>query len=207
MHQYSVDYDRKIIYFLLASLSVFITGIIKNLFDLNGIGISVTGFTVFGFVFLIFDKFLWKWSVLYKLGLIKTPNLNGIWEGTLSSSYHDFKTPMPACIEIKQTWTQICIFAKFNQSRSYSISANLEVNNGARIVLSYVYLNKNRMTRSKGTMSAHSGITTLDFSLTEGLSEGKYYNEPPQNVNYGELQLKRQIKKQSLVSRFKKKPL
>jgi len=56
---------------------------------------------------------------------------------------------MAACVEIKQTWTQICIFGNFNQSRSYSISANLEVNNGARIVLSYGYLNKNSMTKSK----------------------------------------------------------
>jgi len=195
MHQYSVDYDRKLIYFLLVSFSIALTSIFNYFINITAIGLSVTGFTIFGLVFLLFDKFIWKWKFFYKLGLIKTPNLNGIWEGSLSSSYHDFKTQMPACIEIKQTWTQICIFGDFNQSSSYSNSANLEVNNGARIVLRFVYLNKNRITKSEGTMSAHSGITTLEFCLKKGLSEGKYYNEPPQNVNYGELQLKKQIRK------------
>lgn len=196
MHQFSVDYDRKLIYFLLVSVSVALTSTINYFFNINGIVLSVTGFSIFGLVFLLFDKFIWKWSLLYRLGIIKTPNLNGIWEGTFSSSYHDFKTEMPACIEIKQTWTQICILGKFNQSKSYSISANLEVNNGARIVLRYVYQNKNRVVKSKGTMGPHSGITTLDFCLNgKGSSEGKYYNEPPQNVNFGELRLKRQIKK------------
>ncbi|MFZ0576788.1 MAG: hypothetical protein WAM41_04695, partial [Psychrobacillus psychrotolerans] len=128
MHQYSVDYDRKLIYFALVSFSVALTSIIKIFFNINGINISVTGFTIFGLVFLLFDKVMWKCSFFYKLGLIKTPNLNGIWEGTFSSSYHDFNSQMPACIEIKQTWTQICISGKFNQSRSYSNSANLEVN-------------------------------------------------------------------------------
>lgn len=195
MHQYSVDYDRKLIYFLLVSFSVALTSIINYFFNISGIVLSVTGFTIFGLVFLLFDNFFWKWSLFYKLGIIKTPNLNGIWEGTLSSSYHNFDTQMPAYIEIKQTWTQICILGNFNQSKSYSISANLEVNNGARIVLRYVYQNKNRMNKSKGTMGPHSGITTLDFCLNDGLAEGKYYNEPPQNVNYGELRLNKQIEK------------
>ncbi len=54
---------------------------------------------------------------------------------------------------------------------------------------------KNRIVKSEGTMGPNSGITALDFYLNEGSSEGKYYNEPPQKVNYGELSLKRQIKK------------
>lgn len=191
MHQYSVDYDRKLIYFVLVISSVFLTSCINYLFNITNLLISVAGFTIFGLLFLLFDKFLWKWSFLYKVGLIKTPNLNGIWEGTFSSSYHDFNQQMPARIEIKQTWTHICIFGKFNQSKSYSNSANLEINTGARIVLRYVYLNKNRLDKSEGTMGNHSGIATLEFQLKDGLSEGKYYNEPPQNVNYGELQLKK----------------
>lgn len=191
MHQYSVDYDRKLIYFLLVSFSISITSLINYVFTVSHIVISITGFTIFGFVFLIFDKFLWKWDVLYKVGIVKTPNLIGTWEGKLFSSYHQFKTDMPACIVIKQTWTHIFISANFNQSKSYSISANLETNNGARTILKYVYMNQNNVAKSDGTMSSHSGLTSLEFSLVEGSVEGKYYNEPPENVNYGMLTLEK----------------
>ncbi|MCO0597278.1 hypothetical protein NGI46_07320 [Peribacillus butanolivorans] len=191
MHQYSVDYDRKLIYFLLVSISISITSLINYVFTVSHIVISVTSFTIFGLIFLLFDKFFWKWRVLHKLGIVKTPNLIGMWEGVLSSSYHEFKEEMPACIVIKQTWTHIFVSGNFNQSKSYSISANLETNNGARTILRYVYMNQNNLAKSDGTMSSHSGITTLEFSLEEGVTEGKYYNEQPQNVNYGVLHLKK----------------
>lgn len=189
MHQYSVDYDRKIIYFTLVVISISLTSLINLIFTFSHFGMSVTGFTIFGLVFVVFDKFLWKWRFLFKLGIVKTPNISGKWEGNLSSSYHDFKEEMPACIVIKQTWSSILISGNFNQSKSYSISANLETNNGGRTVLRYVYTNENNLAKSNGTMSSHSGLTTLEFTLNEGITEGKYYNEPPQNVNYGTLHL------------------
>lgn len=192
MHYYSVDYDRKLIYFILASISIFVTAVINHFFNLNNFPLSVTGFTVFGLIFLCFDKFVWKWKILYKMGIVRTPNLTGKWEGIFSSSYHDFKEEMPACINIKQTWTSIFISGKFNQSKSYSISANLDTNKGARIVLRYVYMNQNNLIKSEGTMNNHSGLTTLEFFLQEGCAEGKYYNEPPQNINYGILELKKE---------------
>lgn len=40
-------------------------------------------------------------------------------------------------------------------------------------------------------MCEYSGITKLEFDLQNGASEGKYYNEPPQNKNYGVLKLKK----------------
>ncbi|WP_391117382.1 hypothetical protein [Psychrobacillus sp. L3] len=180
---------------MLVIISISLTSFINYVFTISHIEISVIGFTIFGLVFLLFDKYLWKWGIFYKIGIIKTPNLNGTWEGTLSSSYHEFKSEMPACIVIKQTWTHIFISGIFNQSKSYSISANLDINNGARTVLRYVYLNKNNLVKSDGTMGEHSGMATLEFTLDEGELEGKYYNEPPQNVNYGVLKLQKQIKK------------
>jgi hypothetical protein len=189
MHYYSVDYDRKLIYFLLVSVSITLTSFINYFLNLNQIALSVTGFTIFGLVFLAFDKFIWKLKFLYKFGIVKTPNFTGSWVGTITSSYHNFKEEIPAGIFINQTWTSIYISGHFNQSKSYSISANLETNNGGRTILRYVYMNVNNPAKSDGTMSCHSGITTLEFNFKDGYAEGKYYNEPPQNVNYGVLQL------------------
>lgn len=83
MHQYSVDYDRKIIYFGLAFISIALTTGINKLLQFNNFSIAVTGFTIFGLVFLLFDNWLWKIPYLHKLGLVKTPNLNGTWKGEL----------------------------------------------------------------------------------------------------------------------------
>lgn len=200
MHQYSVDYDRKTIYFLLVTVSILITSGINSFFSLNNIHISITCFSIFGVLFVCFDKWIWKWKILHTLGIVKTPNLSGTWKGSLFSSYHKFEKALPAEIHIKQTWTQICISGNFNQSKSYSISANIETNNGARTILRYVYMNKNNLAKSEGTMNSHSGLTALEFTLKENSTEGKYYNEPPDNVNYGELQLVRNYKTHEAVT-------
>ncbi|MCK1987178.1 hypothetical protein MPH48_03570 [Lysinibacillus fusiformis] len=202
MHQYSVDYDRKTVYFLLAFVSILGTKIVNKILVLENIELTITGLTIFGLLFLLFDKFLWKIRLLYYLGLVKTPNLNGVWKGQLKSSYDDFKDEIDACIQIKQTWTKIIIFGKFNQSKSYSISANLETNNGARVVLRYVFKNKNNLANTPKTMMNHSGITTLEFE--ENDAEGKYYNEPPQNKNYGILLLNKEEKKKKRIKIWKK---
>jgi len=192
MHQYSVDYDRKIIYFLLVSTSIAITSLINYYINLSYI--VITAFSVFGVMFLLFNNFLWKSKILHKLGIVKTPNLIGTWEGIIRSSYHEFNEEIPACIIIKQTWTHIFIKGNFNQSKSYSISANLEINGGARTILQYVYMNQNNLVKTEGTMNPHSGLTILEFTSDDAdkdSAEGKYYNEPPQNANYGVLNLKK----------------
>ena len=35
------------------------------------ITISITTISIFGILYSLFDKFIWKWKILHKLGIIK----------------------------------------------------------------------------------------------------------------------------------------
>ena len=93
------------------------------------------------FYILLFDKFIWKWKILHKLGIIKIPNLNGKWKGNFQSSYHDFKENLPVILIIEQSWSKICIKGKFNHSKSSSDTTSIKVNLGKEIMLHYSYYN------------------------------------------------------------------
>ena len=137
MHQYSLDKKiRERVLYIIVILSVALSPVLKNLFaglietigsfinqsealslfaktikdaELvpNVIGVPV----IYGLLFLLFDRFLWKFKPLNRI--LGVPNLSGKWTGKLQSSYDDEYYEMT--LEIKQTWTKIqckSIFAK-----------------------------------------------------------------------------------------------
>ncbi|MCC2686765.1 MAG: hypothetical protein K0R75_3664, partial [Paenibacillaceae bacterium] len=88
--------------------------------------------------------------------LIQTPDFNGKWTGHIVSLYDGHTEQKPATIEIKQTWTKICIIFTNETSRSKSISASLLTETGEGIVLSYEYQNEPDYN-SASTMQIHKG--------------------------------------------------
>jgi hypothetical protein len=180
MHDYSIDSnERLLIPFYLAILSILVMGGVQTL--LNCIQFSlpwwVDGISVFGFYglfLLIFDRFVWKWKFLRTLNIIKTPNLSGKYEGTLLSSYSDFKTPIPLNVEVLQTWTKINIIWRTATSSSKSLVASIIVQNEPP-VLTYQFLNQPFQTTPE-TMHEHRGTTTAEIGKDETLEGGCYSN-------------------------------
>ena len=93
MHPYSIDTDeRKYILLLLAVASVLLTWGFNNALSYYQISLwwwieSPSVLFFYGFLFIIFDR--WGWKIFRKLGLIKTPNINGVWSGHLKTSFDD----------------------------------------------------------------------------------------------------------------------
>lgn len=194
MHEYSIDVERNKILFGLATISIIISGIVSSLLNALIISIPFIEFTVsiaamglFSILYSLFDKFIWKWKWIKKIGLDQTPNLNGTWEGEFKSSYHNFEESFPAVLIIEQTWTKICIRGKFNDSSSSSYTASLKVNDGGGIKLFYSYINdKNPEHFKKGT-SNHRGYGRLE--IINASMTGSYFNDPTNNNNHGKLNL------------------
>ncbi len=127
-------------------------------------------------LYLLLDKLLWKWSFLHRIGLIKIPNLNGVWQGHLKSSYDNYQTEHKASVEIEQTWTSISIRLSLPQSRSHSESATILTNAGVGKRLSYEYLSEPRVGQVQ-TMATHRG-TTVQVLRKDGrkqILDGYYY--------------------------------
>lgn len=70
-------------------------------------------------LWIIFDKYAWKWKFTQIIGLSKVPNLNGIWSGDVDrvgeQSPHSFQ------LEISQTFSKISIKTRSGNSTGHSI--------------------------------------------------------------------------------------
>lgn len=195
MHSYSIDSNiRTKITAYIAVLSVVIMFIIGMGFDfydktlipmeinLSTIGILIfkmftLSITIFGGVYCLFNKYLWKIKIVEKLH--KIPNLNGTWDGTFESSKTDengMNYTGTSKIVIEQTWTKIKITSYFNLSTSDSHLAMLKVNGNDGIELEFKYSNKAERSVHP-TMMSHVGCNTLRFIAGEGKLVGNYFTD------------------------------
>lgn len=192
MHEYSIDVERNKIFFGLAAISILISGGASSLLNALIVTIPFIEFTVsiaamglFGILYALFDKYIWKWKFLRTVGIIQTPDLNGTWKGEFKSSYYNFEESFPAMLIVEQTWSKICIRGKFNYSKSSSYTASLKINDGGGIRLIYSYYNDKEPEHYEKGMSNHRGygsVVIFDDSMT-----GHYFNDPTNNKNHGTL--------------------
>lgn len=200
MHEYSIDVDQKDIVFYIAALSVtlasFSTALIgylsENFSFVSFMG-PLTAISIFGLIYTLFDKKIWRWKLLKRIGLVKVPDLEGEWEGIFNSSFHEFNESLPAQFKIEQTWTKICIMGKFNDSKSSSYTAAIKVNAGGGVKVLYSYQNEKNTEKADEPFSDHKGYGALLLNREENKIEGSYFNNPSNNRNHGILKLQRKI--------------
>jgi len=176
MHKYTTDSrEEKFIYPSLAAISILVVYLIRNY--IPNVPIQYTAvFIIYGANIYLFDRFIWKISLLKKVGIIKTPNLNGEWKGYFQSIHDDFKEKNDAYLSITQRWTKIEITFKSDQSRSMSRSGSMLVKQEDGIQLMYEYAN-NPDVVSTDTMHYHLGTAHLKL-IEDGLKwilDGDYY--------------------------------
>lgn len=144
-------------------------------------------------LFKITDQWLWRWRLLQKVGLFSTPDLNGLWKGTLRTSFTKFgeDSEIEVSLRIRQNWTKISITLETDRSISNSISANLIINQPERGVplLTYEYLNRPRSDAPR-SMQTHWGTAWLTLK-DSGTLEGEYYTGRDRRT-HGTLILKKQ---------------
>jgi len=196
MHEYSIDVESKNILFCLAVLSITISGVLTSWLNKlieaipivnSNFTISIAVISVFGMLYWGFDKYIWKCKLLQKTNIIRTPDLNGVWEGKLQSSFDNFEKEFPATLTIEQTWSKIYIRGKFNDSSSISYTASLKVNKEDSIRLIYSYYNDKYQKSYNKNISNHRGYGSLEINNNK--MRGIYFNNPTNNKNHGYLNL------------------
>lgn len=194
MHEYSIDAEHSKILFYMSALSIMLSGIITTFLNLIieiipfiEFTISFAAIGIFGFLYALFNKYIWKWKFLRKIGIVQMPNLNGKWVGKYQSSYYNFDKDMPAVFVIEQTWSKICIRGEFNHSKSVSNTASLKVNEGSGIKLLFSYYNDKDPKYYKVGTSNHRGYARLE--INKDSMEGNYFNDPTNNKNHGKVTL------------------
>jgi hypothetical protein len=77
----------------------------------------------YGALYALFDKYLWRDSLVCKLGLVRIPNLEGHWRGYLVTSFDGHVKRHHLMISIVQSWTQITAYLTTATSMSRSCAA------------------------------------------------------------------------------------
>jgi hypothetical protein len=127
----------------------------------------------YGALYALFDRLLWRHPLMHKLGLVKTPNLAGQWQGYLTSSFDNHAKRYDLCVQIVQSWTQISVFLSTATSASWSCVAVIQVSDPEGVALIYQYENQ-PLANATRTMHIHFGTAMLRMSDGNRLT-GDYY--------------------------------
>ena len=176
MHSYSIDTEerRNVICYLTILSMVIYLGLIHFIskYDAPDIITIPTPFVIFGGLYLLFEKVLWKFKIFSFV--IKTPNLNGDWQGQYESSYKGMI--IPAVLKIKQSWTKAEIISINGDTQSNSSMAGIFTKGGGEISLKFEYNNDSNACMKDGRPS-HGGFTNLKLDTKEKILHGSYYTD------------------------------
>ena len=102
-------------------------------------------------ILAFFLKWGWKWKV-FKGWLVPFPNLNGTWEGYISSDWTDSKTghkatPIPALLTIKQSFFHVSCVLRTDEMVSHSYSEGFVIDPEKQVkTLTYTYTSRPRLS-------------------------------------------------------------
>ncbi|MGL5642839.1 MAG: hypothetical protein ACRDDM_11245 [Paraclostridium sp.] len=220
MRKYLIDSDIKkqinnkimklsfgITFFLLGVLCVL--GLMKIELSYSFFGKCFLTFSIFYKVCTwLFCKVLWNKPLFKKIHNV--PDLNGIWEGELLSSFKDANgngIVRKCTIKVKQNWDEISFKSTFTSlnddipavqsikadkstSDSVNVAFNLDAIGGVSVSFDY----KNFGNRSNKNTKHHIGFNIFTYREEEDILEGIYFTDKDRE-NQGDLQVKRITKK------------
>lgn len=199
MHEYTViGHPREKIILIIAILSFgisnFITYItqewLKDHFNIV-LSFTISVFTVFTILYLLFNKFLWKLKIFGKL--LNFPDLNGEWEckGAGTNLEQQKQNQWEGTVVIKQTWDKMLVSVRTKTSTSQSISliGGIRHYPGVGYQMSYHY--ENMPSVSIKDLKKHDGFCMLTFNEDKSSARGSYFNNIKDRASYGEMILER----------------
>src|ERR1700720_1493089 len=179
MHGYSTDSDEKrIVPLFLAGLAIALAWMLSNLLVTEHFSMpwwmdAPSSMFFYGTLYALFDRRLWRHPLMRKLGLVKTPNLAGRWQGYLTSSFDNHAKHYDLCVQIVQSWTQISVLLSTATSASRSCVAVIQVADPEGVALIYQYENQ-PVADATSSMHMHYGTAMLRMSGGTKLT-GDYY--------------------------------
>jgi hypothetical protein len=133
---------------------------------------SVLGF--YGIFIWLFDNYFWKSNLIQNWSWLCTPNLGGVWDVEIRSSFDNFETPVQCKMYIKQTGSKILISLDTETSISHSVHAailNSEKLHDYELMFNYINEPKGD---SKSSLNIHYGTSWLQISPDQS-GDGEYF--------------------------------
>lgn len=147
-------------------------------------------------IVVLFKNWMWRWKI-FQGWLVPFPDLQGIWEGGLFSTWVNPETKeklpgIPTKVVIKQTFDKLTCSFFTKESESISLVAEIyeEAESGI-LRLSYNYVNKPKMM-VRDRSEIHYGAAILKIVSSENSLEGEYWTD---RKTTGDIKLKFKSKK------------
>lgn len=137
--------------------------------------VQITVVTTFGIMTWWFNNYLWKVKPCLKI--LGFPNLNGIWEGVLESTYKGEDgqyVKIEMTLTIKQTFEKMSCISTFPKSESYGDIICLDTESSEGIVLKFTYINKSHDI--KCDLPQYPGYNELRL-FDENTLSGMYFTQ------------------------------
>ena len=179
MHGYSTDSsERRVVPLLLALLAIALAWVSSKFLAATRLSVpwwldAPSSMVFYGALYTLFDKYLWRNSLVFKLGLVRIPNFAGRWRGYLITSFDGLGKRHDLMIDILQSWTQITVYLTTAKSMSRSCAAMVQVDDPEGVALIYQYQNQ-PLADAMRTMHMHYGTAMLRISHG-GCLAGDYY--------------------------------
>lgn len=190
MHNYSIDSGERIsVLFFITLVSIGIMYLIRLwVNDFPWYLETPSPFLIFTFLFWLFNNYLWIF--FSKIKMIKTPNLNGTYDGFLKSSFDNFESKVNVKLTVKQNWTQILVTQLTDSSKSCSVIASVLIHKKCDPVLIYSYQNDPNISSATSTMHMHYGTCEHTWKKENNTFNAMYYSGRDRN-NTGEIFLEK----------------
>jgi len=141
----------------------------------------------------LYVAYLWKCPVLNLIHGV--PNINGRYTGSIQSSYDPEKN-YKCVLEVRQTLTRVEINLFTERSSSWSVIANIVVNEHGNWALAYIYTNMPKTIEvADSDMRCHRGFATLEIFEDRVKLEGEYFNHSRERSTHGTISCKRKSRK------------
>jgi hypothetical protein len=193
MHVYSTSSnERKVIPFYLALIIIAVVFLLNHWTAMPTWLPVPSVVAIYGILFGLFNRFIWKWKITGYPGIVKTPNLNGVWNTVSRSSFNGFSKDYAGTLEIHQTWTEISLFFDGEKASSQSVMAAVSFINQTRFTLEWEYLSRKKSQfADKDYM--HYGLTRLQLesrNKQEVILKGDYFTDSHRQY-FGEMIIKK----------------
>jgi len=146
----------------------------KNLTGYEAFGkVTITIAIIYYILHLLFNKYVWKVS------LVKLPDLNGKWDVTGTTLNEDGSTKYTwhGTMAIEQSWEKILIHLKTDKSESLSYTATLSKREGllGGWRLSYSY-KSDPNTEQQHELNSHNGYCEIKLDNDLIIGDASYFN-------------------------------
>ena len=136
--------------------------------------------TIDGIAYFIFIKYVWKWKCLQSW-LVPFPDLNGTWQGHLTTSRHEgsdsHSVTIPVILCIRQDFSKISCVMRSKEMTSHSYAEGFWLDTENQIMrLCYTYTSRPLSTlRERST--PHDGTARLEIILSSKKLIGEYWTQ------------------------------